>query len=416
MSTQQPEQGFDHRCERNVGYGLGQEVGKGLLFWYPKLARVRTIVEDFWRTEHYRREYDIVYTPHIGIEDLWARGGHIDHFENRMYGLITNNPSPEEQVRYRLRSMNCPLHILVYGSAPRQRDELPIRLAELGTVYRFERPSDLKYGMIRVRNYTPDDGHIFCRRDQVEEQVTSVLTFAVEMLRAFGFESQHYNLRLSGDPEADTVPPHESQWEQEVLREAARRVLRGKRMLSKRGNPLFYGVKLDLEIKDFRGRPWACSTVQVDTYLPRQFDLSYQAGKRLERPVIIHRTLLGSLERFVALLIEHCKGNLPAWLCPVQVIVIPVSEERNSQYAREVIDRLKMHDIRVKLDARSETLERRKRDAHLERVPYIAVVGDRETTNNTVTISDRSDREPTEYLIDDFIARVTAEGSKPRLQ
>lgn len=415
MLSKQVERVFDHRQKRGTGYDFDLESGKGLLFWFPEFARIRTTIEQYWREAHYRRGYDIVFSPHIGVEGLWEQGGHTSYFTDRMYGLVENNPSPEDNVKYRLRSMNCPLHILMYKNAPRFSDELPIRWAELGTVYRFEKPSDLKYGMIRVRNYTPDDAHIFCRRNQVEEEVFNVLSFAVEMLREFGFEPEDYELRLSGDPDENTVPPHEAQWAQGILKEAVKKILKGKRILPERGNSLFYGVKLDLEIADCKERRWACSTVHIDTYLPQRFGLSYQCGTRKERPIIIHRTLLGSMERFTALLLDHYDGKLPVWLSPTQVIVLPVSEQKNGDYAREVYHKLMKHGVRAKLDVRPETLPLRKRDAHLACVPYVAVVGDGEMIGHTVAVSDRSEKEPVEYSIDDFLAKVVLESCSPRL-
>ncbi|MBN2186715.1 MAG: threonine--tRNA ligase, partial [Dehalococcoidia bacterium] len=357
-------------------FSIHEEIGPGLICWHPKGALIRQIIEDFWRTEHIKRGYDIVYTPHIAKLDLWKTSGHWDFYRNNLY-----SPIEVEGQQYILRPMNCLGHILIYKSQLRSYRNLPLRYAELGTVYRYERTGVL-YGLARVRGFTQDDAHIFCRPDQIEEEVIGVLRLAQFMMSTFGFAD--YEVLLSTRPEkyAGTI----QMWEKAT--ESLKRVLLKLELPYEidPGEGVFYGPKIDIKLKDALGHSWQGPTIQVDFNLPLRFNVCYIGEDGLEHNVImIHRTVLGSMERFSACLTEHYGGAFPVWLAPIQAIVIPIAD-RHIDYAHEVESALKKEGIRLKVDDRSERMNLKIREAQLEKIPYILIVGDRELASSNVSL------------------------------
>jgi threonyl-tRNA synthetase len=361
-------------------FSIHEEAGAGLVYWHPKGAAIRSIIEDFWRSEHARRGYDIVYIPHIAKIDLWKTSGHLEFYQDSMYP-----PIDIEGQGYVVKPMNCPGHIIMYKTQIRSYRQLPLRWAELGTVYRWER-SGVLHGLTRVRGFTQDDAHIFCRPDQLEEEVVGVVEFACFMLKSFGFDD--YDVMLSTRPEkyAGTLEV----WEQatETLKRALERLQIDYAIDP--GEGVFYGPKIDISLKDSLGRTWQGPTIQVDFNLPERFDVDYIGDDGLEhRVVMIHRTVLGSMERFFGCLIEHYGGAFPVWLAPVQAIIIPITDA-NLDYAREVALELRGEGLRVEVDERSERMNLKIRDAQLQKVPYMLIIGNEEMASSTVSVRLRS--------------------------
>jgi len=361
-------------------FSTHEEIGPGLICWHPRGALIRQIIEDFWKTEHIKRGYDIVYTPHIAKLDLWKTSGHWEFYRDYLF-----SPMEIEGQQYLLRPMNCLGHILIYKSQLHSYRSLPLRYAELGTVYRYERAGVL-YGLARVRGFTQDDAHIFCRPDQVEEEVLGVLKLAQFMMSSFGFDE--YELLLSTRPEkyAGTI----SMWEEATGR--LQRVLErlGFHYEVDPGEGVFYGPKIDVKLKDALGHVWQGPTIQVDFNLPQRFNVCYIGEDSLEHNVVmIHRTVLGSMERFVACLTEHYGGAFPTWLSPVQATIIPIAD-RHGGYAHEIEDNLKSEGIRVRVDDRSERMNLKIREAQMDKVPYMLVVGDKEMATSSVSLRLRS--------------------------
>ena len=361
-------------------FSTHEEIGPGLVCWHPKGALIRQIIEDFWRAEHMKRGYDIVYTPHIAKLDLWKTSGHWEFYRNYLFP-----PMEIEGQQYLLRPMNCLGHILIYKSQLRSYRSLPLRYAELGTVYRYERTGVL-YGLARVRGFTQDDAHIFCRPDQVEEEVTGVVKFVQLMMSSFGFGE--YEIFLSTRPEkyAGTV----SMWEEAT--EALKHVLEGLDLPYEvdPGEGVFYGPKIDVKLKDAVGHVWQGPTIQVDFNLPQRFNVCYIGEDGLEHSVVmIHRVVLGAMERFLACLTEHYGGAFPVWLSPVQAILIPIAD-RHVNYARKIESEFKNESIRAQVDDRSERMNLKIREAQLEKVPYMLVIGDKEMASSSVSVRLRS--------------------------
>jgi len=355
-----------------------EEYGPGLVYWHPKGGRIRTIIEDFWRREHYRSGYELVYSPHIGKSTLWKTSGHLDFYSESMY-----SPMDIDGQDYYVKPMNCPFHIQIYKSALRSYRDLPMRLAELGTVYRYER-SGVLHGLLRVRGFTQDDAHIFCRPDQVKGEIERCVDFMQFFLRAFGF--QDFHVYLSTKDETDKFAGSLEDWDMATgfLREVI--TDRGLTYDVDEGGAVFYGPKIDVKMVDALGREWQCTTIQFDFNLPERFDVTYIGEDgREHRPYMVHRALLGSIERFFGVLIEHYAGAFPAWLAPVQAIIIPIAD-RHSDYARSVELNLKEHGIRVEVDGRSERMNAKIRHAQLQKVPYMFVVGDKEAESNSVAV------------------------------
>ena len=377
-------------------FSIAEETGAGLVLWHPKGGFIRKQIEDFWRDEHLAGGYDIVFSPHIAKLDLWKTSGHTEYYRANMY-----SPIEIENVEYQLKPMNCPFHITIYRSKLRSYRELPFRWAELGTVYRFER-SGVLHGLLRVRGFTQDDAHIFCRPDQLETEILRVLDFVVHVLRAFGFD--RYDIFLSTKPE--TASGTDEQWG--VGTAALRKALetRGLGYQVDPGEGVFYGPKIDIKIKDSLERAWQCSTIQVDFHNPTRFQLEYIAEDgKAHQPVMVHRALLGSLERFFGVLVEHYAGAFPLWLAPVQAVVVPVTEKHQA-YAREVGDQLRGTGVRVHVDDRNEKLGYRIREAQVQKVPYMLVVGDKEVEAKNVSVRHRQAGDLGPQDVASFGARV----------
>ena len=371
----------DHRTlGRQLGlYSIHDEIGPGLVVWHPKGGRVRSLIEDYWKDIHYRRGYDVVYSPHIGRSTLWQTSGHLDFYREGMFSAV----EVDEQ-EYYLKPMNCPFHITIYRSALRSYRELPIRFAELGTVYRYER-SGVLHGLMRVRGFTQDDAHIFCRPEQVENEVVGVLELTFELMEAFGFSD--YSIALSTRPEKYVGDLE--MWEHATNSLQGALEALGLSFTVDDGGGAFYGPKIDINITDALGRAWQCTTVQFDFNLPERFDLTYQddQGGR-SRPYMVHRAILGSMERFLGVLIEHYGGAFPVWLAPVQAVVIPIAD-RHGEYAESVLAALASAGYRAEVDSRSERMNQKIRTAQLQKVPYMLVVGDREAEAGAVAVRTR---------------------------
>ena len=353
-----------------------EEIGPGLICWHPKGAIVRGIIEDFWRKEHFKRDYDIVYTPHVAKIDLWKTSGHWDFYRDYLY-----SPMDIEGQQYIIKPMNCLFHIMIFKSHLRSYRDLPIRYAELGTVYRYERTGVL-YGLARVRGFTQDDAHIFCRTDQIEEEVKGVLELAQFMMSTFGFDDYELLLSTRPDKYAGTI----KLWDQATA--SLRNVIEdlGLPYRVDEGEGVFYGPKIDIKLKDAVGHAWQGPTIQVDFNLPERFNVCYIGSDGVEHNVtMIHRTVLGSMERFFACLIEHYKGAFPTWLSPIQVMVIPIAD-RHLEYGHQVESELKKEGFRAKIDGRAERMNLKIRDAQLGKVPYMLIVGDNEMASSTVSI------------------------------
>jgi threonyl-tRNA synthetase len=382
------------RDHRKLGKDLDlfiipEEIGGGLVIYTPKGGRIRTTVEDFWRQEHFANGYEILYTPHIGLSKLWEISGHLGFYKENMYSPVTI-----DEQEYYLKPMNCPFHILAYKSQTRSYKNLPLRWAELGTVYRYERSGVLS-GLMRVRGFTQDDAHIFCTPEQMNPEISEVLRFSLYMLRTFGF--QKYKVYLSTRP-ADAVGEPQM-WEE--AQNALRRVLDENKLGYKvdEGGGAFYGPKIDIKIEDALGREWQATTIQFDFNLPERFGMVYVGADGKEhRPYMIHRALLGSWERFFGLLIEFYAGAFPLWLAPVQVKLIPVSD-RHNDHANMVAAEMKKHGMRVEVDDRSERMNLKIRQAQMEKIPYMVILGDKEIADNSVSVRRRSGEQlPTQPL------------------
>lgn len=380
-------------------FSIQDEIGSGLVLWHPKGAKIRRIIEDFWRKEHERRGYDILFTPHIAKLDLWRTSGHTNFYRENMY-----SPMDVEDVAYQIKPMTCPFHIMIYKSKVRSYRDLPFRWAEIGTVYRYER-SGVLHGLLRVRGFSQDDAHIFCRPDQIEEEVRAVLDLTVFFLRTFGFDD--YEFYLSTRPEK--FVGSEENWEKatEALRNAL--IAKGLDYKTDEGGGAFYGPKIDLKIKDVLGRAWQCSTVQVDFNLPERFGMNFVAeDNRRHAPIMIHRAIFGSLERFFGILIEHYGGAFPLWLSPVQVRVAVVAEGHIS-YAEEIHDALKDRGLRIEKDFRNEKLGLKVREAQLEKIPYLLIIGDKEVETKTVAPRMRGGKNLNSMTVEEFLSFVEKE-------
>ncbi len=380
-------------------YSIHEETGPGLTIWHPKGARVRGIVEDLWRRMHFERGYDLVYTPHIGRSTLWETSGHLDFFSENMYP-----PVEMEGQDYYLRPMNCPFHITYYRSGLRSYRDLPMRVGELGTVYRYERGGVL-HGLTRVRGFTQDDAHIFCRPDQVEQEINGVLDLTFDLLGRFEFPE--FAIRLSTRPEK--AVGSDEQWE--LATESLRQTLESREIEFEydEGGGAFYGPKIDIDVKDALGRPWQCTTVQFDFNLPERFNLSYIGEDgREHQPFMVHRALFGSVERFLGVLIEHYGGAFPTWLAPVQATVVPIAD-RHHDYAFEVEAELARAGVRVETDAGNERMNAKIRSAQMRKVPYMLVVGDREAAASSAAVRLRSGENLGAMPVSEIAARIEAE-------
>jgi threonyl-tRNA synthetase len=375
-------------------FGTFDEIGSGLICWMPKGARIRSIIEDFWRKEHFENGYELLYTPHIGKSHLWETSGHLDFYNENMY-----SPMDIEGQNYFIKPMNCPFHIMIYKSKTRSYRDLPLRWAELGTVYRYER-SGVLHGLLRVRGFTQDDAHIICTQDQIEDEILEVLKFSLEIWKAFGFEDiKGY---IATRPEKSVGD--EQMWDTAInsLTKAIKSVDLDFEI--DEGGGAFYGPKIDLKIKDAIGREWQMTTIQFDFNLPERFDMVYvdrDGGQK--RPFMVHRALLGSLERFFGVLIEHFAGAFPIWIAPVQVKILNISDAQ-VDYCKKLADSIKKEGYRVELDLRNEKIGYKIREAQLEKVPHMIIIGNDEMENNTVSVRLRNGESKNNLDFFDYIS------------
>jgi threonyl-tRNA synthetase len=392
----------EKRDHRRVGkeldlYSIHEEAGAGLIYWHPHGGRMRVAIENFWREEHYRNGYEILYTPHIGKSWLWETSGHLGFYKSNMY-----SPMQIDQQDYILKPMNCPFHIMIYKNKGRSYRDLPLRWAELGTVYRYER-SGVLHGLLRVRGFTQDDAHIFCTPEQIEEEIHEVLRFSLKMWQVFGFKD--IKAYLATKP-SESVG-EQSRWDQAL--ESLRRAVDSEGLPYEidEGGGAFYGPKIDLKIKDALGREWQMTTIQFDFNEPERFDMTYiDTNGTHRRPYMVHRALLGSLERFFGVLIEHFGGAFPVWIAPEQVAVIPVSETFNA-YAQTVAAKLKACDLRVSAELNDNRMNAKIRDCQNRKIPYMLVVGQREMDEGTVAIRLRDGNQLPAQNIADFAEYIT---------
>ncbi len=396
------------RDHRRLGTDLGlfffnEQVGGGLPLWEPDGAILRSVSEDFWKEEHRKWGYEYVYSPHIGTADLWSSSGHLEFFRDAMYA-----PIDIDQQQFLLKPMNCPFHVQVYRRRLRSYRELPVRYCELGTVYRYERAGVL-HGLLRVRGFTQDDSHIFCRPDQLEDEINGVLDLGLHLLRSFGFHEYEIELSVRDPNNLDQYMGGDKEWEQ--AEGALRRALEGHDLdfHVAEGEAVFYAPKIDIHLLDSLGRTWQCTTIQVDFNLPERFDLGYIGEDGAEhRPFMVHRALLGSLERFLGTLIEHYGGAFPLWLAPVQAIVLPIADRHNA-YAAEVAAAMEQAGLRARVDNRSQRIGAKIREAQLQKIPYMLVVGDREAAAQQVAVRQRSGQDRGTVALPEVIAVMQRE-------
>ena len=361
-------------------FSLHEEAGPGLVYWHPKGGRMRVLIENHWRQRHYQEGYDILFTPHVGKEWLWQTSGHLNFYKDGMY-----SPMELDKANYYIKPMNCPFHILIYNTGHHSYRDLPLRWAELGTVYRYERSGTL-HGLMRVRGFTQDDAHIICTPSQIDGEILRVLDFSLSMFNDFGFKDVKIELSVRDSKNPDKYAGQDVMWvkaEESLVKALKARNIGYERM---EGEAVFYGPKIDIKIKDALDRSWQCATVQCDFTLPERFDLSYigeDGGKH--RPVMLHRVILGSIERFMGVLIEHFAGAFPVWLAPVQARVLTVTDAQNG-HAEKVLRFLQEKGIRAEADVRNEKLGYKVREAQLERIPYMLIVGDKEVEADGVNV------------------------------
>ena len=392
----------EKRDHRKLGtaldlFSIREEVGSGLILWHPNLSIVRQMLEDYWRFEHRRRDYEIVYTPHIAKSHLWDISGHNDHYKDNMFYMKV------EDQDYVLKPMNCPFHILIYQSQIHSYRSLPLRMAELGTVYRYER-SGTMHGLTRVRGFTQDDAHIFCTNDQFIDEIKGIIDFIDDTLKIFDFE---YSVELSTRPDGfvGTVEA----WDRAEA--GLKQALEEKNLyyVINEKDGAFYGPKIDFKLKDVLGRTWQGATVQLDFNLPLRFGIKYtEKDGSPQTPVMIHRVIFGSMERFAGLLIEHYAGGFPTWLAPEQVTLIPIAE-RHAEYAKSIYDILRDDNIRARLDDRNESLNYKIREAQNKKVPYMLIIGDKEIAESKIAVRARGRGDLGAIEAGSFISQIKKE-------
>jgi len=402
----------EKRDHRRLGRDLDlfstpEALGGGLVLWHPKGALVRYLIEDFWRKEHLKRGYQFVFTPHIARAHLWETSGHLSFYRDSMYG-----PIMIEDEEYRLKPMNCPFHVLIYKSRLRSYRELPVRYFELGTVYRYER-SGVLHGLIRVRGFTQDDAHIICTPDQIGEEVKQALDFALFLMRAFDYQDFQVDLSVRGEADHGKYMGSDQEWE--IAERSLLEAIESRGLAYRRvpGEAVFYGPKIDIKLRDSMGRLSQGPTIQFDFNLTSRFGMEYVAADGERRtPLMIHRALIGSLERFMGVLIEHTAGAFPTWLAPVQVRVLPIAD-RHHDYAQQAAARLRELGARVEVDDRKATTGAKIRDGEMERVPYLLVVGDREQAAGSIAIRQRGQGDLGAQPLEEFAARLCGELAPP---
>ena len=378
-------------------FSISDDIGAGLVLWHPKGALMRSVVEDYWKKQHFANGYELVNSPHIGKGELWKTSGHLDFYEEGMF-----NPIEVDEQKYYLKPMNCPFHIMIYKDKRHSYRELPVRWAEMGTVYRYEKSGAL-HGLMRVRGFTQDDAHIICTPDQLDSEVEKVIDFSLDMLRAFGFEN--LEIYLSTMPEKAVGESEDWDKATSALEKALNKLQI--KYETDEGGGAFYGPKIDIKIKDALNRSWQCSTIQFDFNLPSRFDMTYIGeDNEAHRPFMIHRALLGSMERFFGTLIEYHAGNFPFWLCPVQVKVIPISE-KYEDYAITVNSKLKEAGFRSEVDFNNEKIGYKIREAEMQKIPYMFIVGEKERDSKHVSVRKHTEGDIGSFLLDEMIVKLS---------
>lgn len=382
-------------------FSIHDEIGSGLILWHPNLATVRENIENYWREEHRKRGYVIVNTPQIAKSKLWEISGHMDHYKENMFFVQKDN---EEDDQFVIKPMNCPFHILIYASSRRSYRDLPIRMAELGTVYRKEKSGALG-GLTRVQGFTQDDAHIFCTTDQLVNEINEIIDFVQDAMKIFNMS---FEVELSTRPESYVGDLENWELAEAGLKEALDK--RGMQYDINEGDGAFYGPKIDFKFKDAIGRTWQCATIQLDFNLPARFNIKYQdKDGTMKTPVMLHRVVFGSMERFHGILIEHYAGAFPVWLAPVQVAIVPIAE-RHNEYCEKIFDEMKNKGLRVLFDDRSESMNYKIRDClQNKKIPYVVVVGDKEIETNTLAIRKRGVGQIGEMLVEDFVEKLLIE-------
>ncbi len=382
-------------------FSVREEIGGGLVLWHPNLSVIREEIENYWRTEHRKRGYVIVHTPQIAKSKLWELSGHIDHYKENMFFIQKEN---EEDDQYIVKPMNCPFHILIYQANRHSYRSLPLRMAELGTVYRKEKSGALS-GLTRVQGFTQDDAHIFCTPEQLVDEINGIIDFVADTMKIFNMD---FEVELSTRPESYVGKLENWELAEAGLKEAMDK--RGMKYDINEGDGAFYGPKIDFKVKDAIGRTWQCATIQLDFNLPERFDIKYQdKDGQMKTPVMLHRVIFGSMERFHGILTEHYAGAFPTWLAPTQVCIVPIAE-RHNDYAKQIYDKLFAQGIRVQLDDRSESMNYKIREALQDKkIPYVAVVGDKETETNQIALRVRAKGMAGAMDINKFAEQLAAE-------
>jgi threonyl-tRNA synthetase len=402
LNRQQEARKRDHRVlgQQLDLFSVQELAGPGLIFWHPKGGIIRKEMEDWMRSEYLKRGYSLVYTPHVARRQLWQTSGHEGYYAQNMFDVMEL-----DDAEYRMKPMNCPFHILIYKDSLKSYRDLPVRLGELGTVYRYER-SGVMHGLLRVRGFTQDDAHIFCTPEQIEDEIASCLEFALDVLKDFGFDKFQTELSTWNPNDRKNFVGSDEQWN--LATQSLENVLKRENIDYKvmPGEAAFYGPKIDMKLVDAIGRLWQLSTVQFDFNLPQRFDLEYVAedGSR-KQPLMVHRALYGSVERFFGVLIEHYAGAFPVWLSPVQAVMIPISE-RHAEYAKKVASQLREVGVRVEVDARSEKMNAKIREHALQKVPFLLVVGDKETEAGRVNVRSRGKEKTEDMPAAEFVEKI----------
>ena len=383
-------------------FKIYEDTGPGLVLWHPKGTIIREIISNYWKEEHIKRGYQLVTTPHIAKADLWKKTGHFEYYREKMYIFEIDG------VEYVVKPMNCPNHILIYKSKIRSYRDLPIRLAELGTVYRNER-SGVLHGMLRVRGFTIDDGHIFCREDQVSSEIGDSVDFAFDIIKTFGYENFVVQLSVRDPEHKEQYAGSDKEWENAEASLIKALYERGIEYMKEEGEAVFYGPKIDISMKDILGRKWQGPTIQFDFNLPRRLGLTYIGEDGKEHMIyMIHRALLGSMERFVGGLIEHYNGNFPAWLAPIHIRILTVTDEGNG-FAEEIHKKLSEEGLRIELDLRNEQLSKKIRDAETEKIPYMFIIGRREVKSGTLSVRHHQEGDIGSFKLEEITSRLKEE-------
>lgn len=404
----------EKRDHRKLGsqldlFSVREELGAGLVLWHPNLGIVREEIENYWRSEHRKRDYVIVHSPQIAKSKLWEISGHMDHYKENMF-FVQKDEEGDDQ--YVIKPMNCPFHILIYQSTRHSYRSLPLRMAELGTVYRKEKSGALS-GLTRVQGFTQDDAHVFCTPEQLVDEINSIIDFVADTMAMFNME---FEVELSTRPESFVGEIENWNKAEAGLKEAMER--RGMKYEINEGDGAFYGPKIDFKVKDAIGRTWQCATIQLDFNLPARFDIKYQdKDGQLKTPLMLHRVIFGSMERFHGILIEHFAGAFPTWLAPTQVAIVPISNDKHTDFAEQVYKKMRAAGIRAKLDDRSESMNYKIRESLQDKkVPYVCVIGDKEIETNSVAVRARGIGQVGTFKVDDFVDKIVDEIKERKLE